>query len=159
MVIPGILFLLDIRRMRRFDWQQALRRVAPHLVLAVLYLVLSAALLGRVSRQVAEHGMDLFLVGRNVLAYFIKTFVPWGVMPIHPDFVATNATVLAVVVGLALAGTGIIMARKRWTAWVDFEILPLLGAGYLPLLPVLQLSASSATRSKIWHMKMRPDAK
>lgn len=141
--IPGILFLLDIRRMQRFDWRQSLRRVVPHLVLAVLYLVLSVALLGRVSRQVAEHGMDLFLVGRNVLAYFIKTFVPWGVIPIHPDFVATNAAVLAVVVGLALAGTGIVMARKRWPEWVDFEILPLLGAGYLPLLPVLGFVAFS----------------
>ena len=136
--IPGILFLLEIRRLRRFDWKAALRSVILPCVLAVLYLIASTALLGRVSRQAAEGGgVDLLLVGRNILAYFVKTFVPWGVVPIHPDFVASDLAVMAVFLGLALAGTAVALGRKYRRDLVDFDILPLLGAGFLPLLPVL----------------------
>ena len=135
--IPGILFLLEIRRLRRFDWKAALRSVILPVALAVLYLIASTALLGRVSRQAAEGGVDLLLVGRNLLAYFVKTFVPWGVMPIHPDFVATDLAVMAIFLGLALAGTAAALGRKYRRDLVDFDILPLLGAGFLPLLPVL----------------------
>ena len=135
--IPGILFLLEIRHLRRFDWKAALRSVILPVALAVLYLIASTALLGRVSRQAAEGGVDLLLVGRNLLAYFVKTFVPWGVMPIHPDFVATDLAVMAIFLGLALAGTAAALGRKYRRDLVDFDILPLLGAGFLPLLPVL----------------------
>ncbi len=140
LVLPAVLYLLEVHRTRRWLAAEHLKAVMPYCILSISYGVIVRDMIKNSGVSVLQERRPVLLTATHVIYNYLrfagKTFCPSGLLPLYPFIIFSRELVILTFAGAAAAVALLAAVWQRSRELFLYDILPMVLCFGGILLPV-----------------------